>query len=122
MPSLSGPGAIAVVLSVSSEIERWHGYLVVALGILITAIISYWVLRGSARLTRFLGVNGLNIFTRIMGFLLICIAVQFLATGIFDFIEKGIPNSSPPKIIQGAHLFGVNSWVSGAEHFPSQLY
>lgn len=99
MPSLSGPGAIAVVLSVSSDIEKWYGYIVVGVGILITAIISYWVLRGSARLTKFLGVNGLNIFTRIMGFLLICIAVQFMASGIFDFIEQGNPNPASPKPI-----------------------
>jgi len=88
MPSLSGPGAIAVVLSVSSEINHWYGYIVVAIGILATAVISYLVLRTSARLTKFLGVNGLNVFTKIMGFLLICIAVQFLASGIFQFIHQ----------------------------------
>jgi multiple antibiotic resistance protein len=88
MPSLSGPGSIAVVLSVSSEIKNWYGYIPVALGILLTALISFLVLKGAATLTKFLGVNGVNIFTRIMGFLLICIAVQFLASGVFDFIEN----------------------------------
>lgn len=110
MPSLSGPGAIAVVLSVSSETTHWYGYIVVAIGIFATAVISYLVLRASARLTKFLGVNGLNVFTKIMGFLLICIAVQFLASGIFQFIHQdelkaggnkpvlsGAPNLSHPQ-------------------------
>lgn len=87
MPSLSGPGSIAVVLSISSQIHRWVGYLVVALGILLTAAVSYWILKGSARLVRFLGINGINVFSRIMGFILICIAVQFIASGVYEFIK-----------------------------------
>jgi len=95
MPSLSGPGSIAVVLSVSSDLQGWHGYVEVILGILVTAAISYGVLRAAEGLTKFLGVNGLNIFTRIMGFLLICIAVQFLASGIYEFSHQG--NLNPPS-------------------------
>jgi len=94
MPSLSGPGSIAVVLSVSSDLQGWHGYAEVILGIFLTAAITYGVLRAAEGLTKFLGVNGLNIFTRIMGFLLICIAVQFLASGVFEFSHQG--NVNPP--------------------------
>src|SRR5262245_58638241 len=62
MPSLSGPGSIAVVLSVSSDLQGWQGYAEVTLGIFLTAAITYGVLRAAEGLTKFLGVNGLNIF------------------------------------------------------------
>ncbi len=86
MPSLSGPGSIAVVLGVSSTIQG-HGHLVfgyafVALGIAVTAVISYAVLRAATRLDRFLGATGMNAMARIMGFLLICIGVQFVINGV----------------------------------------
>src|SRR5688572_29110660 len=59
MPSLSGPGSIAVVLGVSSTIqERGHivfGYVFVAVGIAVTALISYIVLKAATRLDRLLG-------------------------------------------------------------------
>jgi multiple antibiotic resistance protein len=38
-------------------------------------------------MVRFLGPSGLDAMTRIFGFLLICIGMQFLLTGIGDFFE-----------------------------------
>lgn len=88
MPSLSGPGSIAVVLGVSSSIqERGHllfGYAFVAIGIAVTAVISYAVLKAATRLDRILGATGMNAMARIMGFLLVCIGVQFLINGVMD--------------------------------------
>ena len=88
MPSLSGPGSIAVVLGVSSTIqERGHllfGYAFVAIGVAVTAVISYIVLKAATRLDRVLGATGMNAMARIMGFLLICIGVQFIINGVTD--------------------------------------
>jgi multiple antibiotic resistance protein len=90
MPSLSGPGAIAAVITMSSSINGRHGidkvfaYTGVVLAILITAILSWLVLRGAGALRRFLGVNGINSLSRIMGFLLICIGAQFAINGVRD--------------------------------------
>lgn len=88
MPSLAGPGTIAAVLSISSETGTWLGYGLVLIGIFITAVISWLTLRASASLAQRLGPNGISILARIMGFLLVCIAVQFIAGGIHSFIEK----------------------------------
>ena len=90
MPSLSGPGAIAAVITMSSSINGRHGidkvlaYTGVVLAILITAILSWLVLRGAGALRRFLGVNGINSLARIMGFLLVCIGAQFAINGVRD--------------------------------------
>jgi multiple antibiotic resistance protein len=90
MPSLSGPGAIAVVITMSSSIDGRHGvgkifpYTAVVLAILITAMFSWLVLRGAGFLRRFLGVNGVDNLSRIMGFVLICIGIQFAIDGVRD--------------------------------------
>ena len=90
MPSLSGPGAIAVVITMSSSIDGRHGvdkvfpYAAVVLAILITAMLSWLVLRGAGFLRRFLGVNGVDNLSRIMGFILICIGIQFAIDGVRD--------------------------------------
>ena len=92
MPSLSGPGSIAVVLGVSSTIqERGHivfGYAFVALGIAVTALISYIVLKAATRLDRLLGTTGMNAMARIMGFLLICIGIQFVINGVLGVVRS----------------------------------
>jgi multiple antibiotic resistance protein len=92
MPSLSGPGSIAAVITMSSSINGRHGtakvlsYAGVVLAIIITAIISWLVLRGAGAMRRFLGVNGINSLARIMGFLLICIGAQFAINGVRDLV------------------------------------
>lgn len=90
MPSLSGPGSIAVVIGVSSTIQQSghivFGYAFVAIGIAITALISYAVLKAASRLDRVLGATGMNAMSRIMGFLLVCIGVQFIINGILNIV------------------------------------
>jgi multiple antibiotic resistance protein len=90
MLSLSGPGSIAVVLGVSSALPTSHhavfNYVFVAIGIAITAVISYGVLKASTRLNGILGATGMNAMSRIMGFLLICIGVQFVINGVLSIV------------------------------------
>ena len=96
MPGLSGPGSIAVVIGVSSTLQQGERVLIahalVVVGIAITALISYFVLRASTRLNALLGATGINAVSRIMGFLLICIGVQFVINGVLE-IAGGLPRA-----------------------------
>ena len=92
MPSLSGPGSIAVVIGMSTTVQMSQhivvGYVLVAIGIAITALISYIVLRASTRLDKVLGATGMNAMARIMGFLLICIGIQFVINGVTGVVRS----------------------------------
>jgi multiple antibiotic resistance protein len=91
MPTLSGPGSIAVVVGLSSTLpERGTGlvgHLLVVIGIAITALISYLVLHSATRLQKMLGTMGINAVSRVMGFLLICIGIQFAIDGILEIVS-----------------------------------
>lgn len=82
MPSLSGPGAISVTIGLTSLAKGWTDYLGIWIGILIVAAITLTVLRISTKLVRFLGVNGLHAMTKIMGFLILCVGIQFVVHGV----------------------------------------
>lgn len=84
MPSLSGPGSIAVTLSLATLVTHWWEYLAIFLGILMVAGMVYVALRLSGNLTRVLGVNGVHAMTKIMGFLIFAIAIQFVVNGVTD--------------------------------------
>jgi multiple antibiotic resistance protein len=88
MPMLSGPGSIAVTISMATEVERPLEYLAVAVGIVIVAFVSWLFLNGAARLGRRLGVTGLTAINRLMGFLLICIGVQFIGSALIDALTS----------------------------------
>lgn len=82
MPSLSGPGAISVTIGLTSLAKSWTDYVRIFIGILIVAGIVYAVLRLSTRLVSLLGVNGLHAMTKVMGFLILCVGIQFVVNGI----------------------------------------
>lgn len=92
MPSLSGPGSIAVVIGISTAAQQSEyvvlHYALVAVGIAITAVISYAVLRTATRLDKILGATGMNAMARIMGFLLICMGVQFIINGVLTIMAE----------------------------------
>ncbi|MBC7487983.1 MAG: MarC family NAAT transporter [Cytophagaceae bacterium] len=86
MPSLSGPGSISVVIGMSSLAHRVIDYTYIAMGILAVAVVVFIVLRFASRLVKFLGVNGLHAMTKIMGFLILCVGVQFIIHGTLDIL------------------------------------
>ncbi len=82
MPMLSGPGSIAVTLGFTSLADGWFDYLAIIAGIITVALITYIVLRLSSRIVGFIGPVGVNAMTKIMGFLIMCIGVQFVVNGV----------------------------------------
>ena len=93
MPSLSGPGSIATVISMSSTIRyEEQGLRViiehvgVVIGICVAALVCYFVLRAAEQLAHKLGSAGIGAIARIMGFLMICIGVQFVINGVRELV------------------------------------
>ena len=94
MPILAGPGAISVTIGMTSLATGLMDYLSILGGILLVAALIYITLRLSTRLVRLLGVTGLNAMTKIMGFLILCVGVQFIVNGVVEV-------ASSTELIQG---------------------
>ncbi|MFO1446896.1 MAG: MarC family NAAT transporter [Opitutaceae bacterium] len=94
MPMLSGPGSIAVTIGFTSLAQHPLDYVAIILGILVVAVISYFVLRLSGQIVRIIGVNGMSALTKIMGFLLLCIGIQFVVNGILGI-------ATDPALLKG---------------------
>ena len=61
------------------------GHVIMIVGIALTTLVACLVLRASVLLVRLLGPSGIDAMTRIFGFLLVCIGVQYVLTGAADF-------------------------------------
>ena len=90
MPSLSGPGAITVIIVSMKNLtveNPWYISLVIAIiAIFLTMIITYFIFLSSTYLIKALGKKGMDAFTRVMGLLTVAIAVQFALTGLASWI------------------------------------
>jgi multiple antibiotic resistance protein len=88
MPGLSGPGTFAVIMGLSSRASARQGFdkivdfLGVLTAIVIVALVSWLVLRAAEKMQQMLGVTGMIAMARLMGFLMVCIGVQFLIDGL----------------------------------------
>jgi multiple antibiotic resistance protein len=82
MPLLSGPGSMAVMINLATEVQFWGEWLIYTAAAAAVCVISYFVLAESVRLVRVMGVNGMNALSKLMGFLLLALSVQFIMTGV----------------------------------------
>lgn len=84
IPMLAGPGAITSVMVLVGQAQtRWQ-MAAILISIFITASICYLVLGNSDKVARALGDTGVRILVRIMGLLLVALAVQYFVNGLVD--------------------------------------
>jgi multiple antibiotic resistance protein len=93
IPMLSGPGAITTVILLSQQQQRIAGDLSLSALILLATLILYPVFRLAHPIFARLGVSGTRILTRVMGMLLLAIAIEF--------VVQGIIHSLPPVLRAG---------------------
>ena len=94
MPGISGPGAIAVVIGISTEIAElkvWvreaAAYAATVTSIFCACFVVWLTLRFAQHASRWMGDDGMDVMTRMMGFIMICIGVQFVGSGVRTFMS-----------------------------------
>lgn len=94
LPGISGPGSIAVIIGISTEIREIErladtliAWVATVVAIVCASLLTWLVLRSAKLISTKLGPNGIEVMTRLMGFLLVCIGVQFVASGIRTFVS-----------------------------------
>ena len=85
IPMLAGPGSITAVMVLVGQVEGnpWRMVAILA-AIFVTAAICYLVLGNSDRVSSVLGDTGVRILVRIMGLLLVALAMQYFVNGMVD--------------------------------------
>jgi multiple antibiotic resistance protein len=95
LPLTVGPGAISVALTIGSHRPRgefnshamliWGSALAGLLAITLAVYVSY---RFAMPLVRSLGQGGVNVLIRLSAFILVCIGIQIMWSGLTDLIRE----------------------------------
>jgi multiple antibiotic resistance protein len=92
IPLFAGPGAITTVMIYVSYAQKSSDVafdmLSIFMGILITVIIAFFLLKYAGPLFTRMGKSGAMAFTRIMGLLLAAMAVEFMISGGFEAVSN----------------------------------
>jgi multiple antibiotic resistance protein len=84
IPMLAGPGAITSVMVLVGQAQTAWQMAAILGSIAFTASICFVVLGSAERVARVLGDTGIRILVRIMGLLLVALAVQYFVNGLAD--------------------------------------
>ena len=91
---LCGPGAIAnaIVLMQDANTFEMKGVLIGTIALIY--LVTYFILRASTRLVNVLGETGNNVMMRLMGLILMVIAVECFVSGakpiLTDIVKDGM--------------------------------
>ena len=88
IPMLCGPGSItnAIVLMEDAQTVTLKLTFVISLALMI--LLTYVILASSSKIVKYLGETGINVMLRLMGLIVMVIAVEFFLSGIRPFITS----------------------------------
>ena len=88
VPLITGPGAITGVVILSGKGSSDFSIITLLFAVIITMTLFYWILRAGNVLAKKIGITGMRVIERMMGLILMVIAVQFIINGLETIIDR----------------------------------
>lgn len=94
IPMICGPGAITNAIILMEEANDYQQKIVLVSVIALVLFITYLVLVGASKITEKLGSTGNKVMMRLMGLIVMVIAVEFFFSGLKPILLGIISNGS----------------------------
>ncbi len=94
MPTTAGPGTIAMVVTIAASVDstdRFEPWVlrIAPVAVFATIGLSVWLcLRSADLIMRIVGRSGIEAISRLMGFLLVVMGVQFVINGVLEIVAS----------------------------------
>lgn len=86
IPMICGPGAITNAIVMMEDANSIIKIMILVCCILAVMAITYLILYSASRIIKFLGETGINVMMRLMGLIVMVIAVEFFFSGLKPII------------------------------------
>ncbi len=87
IPMLAGPGSISLLIAFYQDYTKISEKIIACLAILGVALVIFFVLKSAHYLSRILGASGIVAISRIIGFIVIAIGVQYISSSIVNIFK-----------------------------------
>ncbi len=87
IPMLAGPGSISLLIAFYQDYDKISEKIIACLAILGVALVIYFVLKSAHYLSRILGASGIVAISRIIGFIVIAIGVQYISSSVVNIFK-----------------------------------
>lgn len=82
IPMITGPGAITNAIVLMEDADSWEMKAVLILSMIAVMGLTYVILFSSTKIMKLLGETGNNVLLRLMGLIVMVIAVEFFFSGL----------------------------------------
>ena len=90
IPMLAGPGSISLLIAFYQEHNETWEIIVSSMAILAIAVAIFVILRSAHYLAKILGASGIVAISRIVGFIVIAIGIQYIVSAIINIIKTNL--------------------------------
>tara|TARA_R110000850_G_scaffold16697_1_gene51733 strand:+ start:75381 stop:76010 length:630 start_codon:yes stop_codon:yes gene_type:complete len=87
IPMLAGPGSISMLITFQQEYKITSQILFIILAVFLACLITYLILRSSYFIAKALGASGINAISRIIGFIVIAIGIEYISGAVIDLMK-----------------------------------
>jgi len=88
IPMICGPGSITNAIVLMEDATTLSHKLVLISVIILIMLLTYIILYSSTKISKFLGETGNNVLMRLMGLIVMVIAVEFFFSGLTPVLEN----------------------------------
>jgi len=88
IPMLAGPGSISLLITLNENYAGWIDTLAVFATIPAVGFVTYLILRSSHFILSKLGASGLNSISRIIGFIVIAIGIEYIISSVMILAKQ----------------------------------
>lgn len=86
IPMLAGPGTISLLITYNQEYTLTKEVLIILSAVVLVAVAIYLILKSAHFIVKFLGASGINALSRIIGFIVIAIGVQYIISSVENIV------------------------------------
>jgi len=90
IPMLAGPGSMSLLIAFYQEHHEIQEIIISSLAILAIAVAIFVILKSAHYLARILGASGIVAISRIVGFIVISIGIQYIVSSIVNIIKGNL--------------------------------
>ena len=88
IPMLAGPGAISILITYNQEYSKTSEIILILLAVIAVGFATFLMLRFAPYLTKLLGASGINAISRIVGFIVISIGIEYISSAVILIIQN----------------------------------
>lgn len=87
IPMIAGPGTISLLISYNQEYSGLYKLIIILGAIVLATICIYLILKSSFYIVKTLGASGINALSRVIGFIVIAIGVEFIISAVVSIFN-----------------------------------